>query len=311
MNKLFIGIEIGGTKLQIAIGNQNADIIEHYRKPVEKNKGAEGIRNNIEKIVKQILKKYKILSIGVGFGGPIDIQTGKVILSYQIKNWENFNLKNWLQEITHLPVTVENDANTAALGESLKGCGKDYKIVFYTTLGSGVGGGLIINGNIYHGAKPGESEIGHIRLNKKGTIVEDECSGWAVDKKIRTYINKHPKSTLAKIVGENKHEAKYLIYALKQKDKAAQKILTNTAKNLAFGLSHVVQLFHPEVIILGGGLSLIGEPLRKYVSKYLPKFIMKSFLPGPDIKIASLKENVVCIGALYLAMKNIKLKNKN
>jgi glucokinase len=90
-----------------------------------------------------------------------------------------------MQELVHVPVQVDNDANTAALAEGVRGAGKHSNPVFYVTLGSGVGGGLAVNGAIFHGAIPGEAEIGHVRLDKSGTIVEKRCSGWAVDRRIR------------------------------------------------------------------------------------------------------------------------------
>src|SRR6185295_6797087 len=101
------------------------------------------------------------------------------------------------------PVTVENDANTACLGEALRGAGVGRNPVFYVTLGSGVGGGLVVDGRIYHGAMPGEAEIGHVRLDRNGTTVESRCSGWAVDAKVRALKATEPDSLLARLVSEN------------------------------------------------------------------------------------------------------------
>ena len=149
---------------------------------------------------------------------------------------------------------VDNDANAATLGEALHGAGVGYDPVFYATLGSGVGGGLVVNGKIYHGAKPGEAEIGHVLLDRGGTIVESRCSGWAVDARIRQLQIVEPDSLLAKLIGNSAGgEARYLAPALQRGDAAAARILVETAGDLAFGLSQVVHLFHPEVIVLGGG----------------------------------------------------------
>ena len=138
--------------------------------------------------------------------------------------------------------------------------------VFYVTLGSGVGGGLVVDGRIYHGAKPGEAEIGHVRLDRQGTIVEARCSGWAVDARIRDLKAKEPGCLLAQLAGQTVGgEAKHLAAAWEQGDAVAKRLLKETAEDLAFGLSHVVHLLHPEVIILGGGLSGVGEPLRAAV----------------------------------------------
>jgi glucokinase len=235
----------------------------------------------------------------------VDWRTGKICCSHQIEAWENFPIRDWLHKMTSLPVTVDNDANTASLGEALHGAGVGCDPVFYVTMGSGVGGGLTAGEKIYHGARPGESEIGHLRLDKFGRIVESSCSGWAVDQKIRAAISKNVKSPLAHLVGETVGgEAKFLSAALKKKDPVAQRILEDTASDLSFALSHVVHLFHPEIIVLGGGLSLVGEPLRAAVKKALPKFMMDVFAPGPKISLAKLGEDAVPVGALELAKRH-------
>jgi glucokinase len=165
-----------------------------------------------------------------------------------------------------------------------------------------VGGGLVVDGKIYHGATPGEAEIGHVRLDRQGTIVESRCSGWAVDRRIRELRTKAPDSVLAKLTAEEKSgESKHLAAALGQKDKTALGLLNEVAEDLAFGLSHVTHLFHPEVIVLGGGLSGVGEPLRAAVERALATHIMEAFLPGPKILLSALKEDAVPVGALELA----------
>ncbi len=162
-----------------------------------------------------------------------------------------------------------------------------------------------VNGSIYHGAKPGESEIGFIAYDKAGSTIESLCSGWAVDGKIRKYIEAHPQSILAEIVdNETGSEARFLLPAYRRGDRGAQAILNETAEDLAFGLSHVVHLLNPEVIILGGGLSLVGEPLQAAVRQSMNKFTDISYSPGPEIRITELGENVVCTGALLLAIMN-------
>ena len=304
--KKYLGIEIGGTKLQITLGDINGTILKKSRTDVGDIKEAKNIRDKIEPGIRDFLASDKIESIGVGFGGPVNHKEGTIAVSHQVKGWKGFHLAEWLNHISGLPVQVENDANTAALAEAYLGSGKTYDKVFYVTLGSGVGGGYIMNGDIYHGLEPGESEIGHVLCDKTGTTIESLCSGWAVDKKIRGYISNNPNSYLAALVGNHTHsEAKYLGRAVREGDSDAQAILDDTAEDLAFGLSHVIHLFHPEVIILGGGLSLMGELLRKSVAFSLPGFIMKAFQPGPDLRIAALSEDVVSIGALLLA-KNVK-----
>ncbi len=198
---------------------------------------------------------------------------------------------------------VDNDANVAALGEARRGAGRGANPVFYVTLGSGVGGGLVVDGRIYHGAKPGEAELGHLRLDRAGTILESRCSGWAVDAKIRELKNREPSSALAQMLGpELGGEARHLIAALAQNDPAAHRILNETTADLAFGLSHVTHLFHPAAIIIGGGLSTVGEPLRAAIAHSLNLFVMDALKPAPQILLTKLAEDAVPTGALELAI---------
>lgn len=302
MEDNYIGIEIGGTKLQIVLGSEFGRINERRRFAVDRGAGGAGIRAQIQTAVASMVQEFKVRGIGVGFGGPVDWRTGRICVSHHVEGWSDFELANWLQALTHLPVRVDNDANVAALGEARCGAGMAFDPVFYVTLGSGVGGGLTVEGRIFHGAAPGESELGHVRLDRSGATVESRCSGWAVDAKIRKLRMAGSSSILCRLVGEAQGgEAKHLSHALATGDLAAWEILSETAQDLAFGLSHVVHLCHPAVIVLGGGLSLIGEPLRQAVSEALPGCLMEAFRPGPSVKLAALGEDAVPVGALFLA----------
>jgi len=300
--QLFAGIEIGGTKLQFVTADGTGKIVERRKLAVDAREGAQGIRKQIEKTLLGLLASHEPQAIGVGFGGPVDWKTGTICRSHQIEGWSEFDLAGWLRQLTATPVFVDNDANVAALGEARHGAGVGFNPVFYVTLGSGVGGGLVVNEGIYHGSVPGEAEIGHVRLDRSGTTVESRCSGWAVDARIRELAKKEPMSVLAQKLGSTRGgEAKYLITALDEGDSLASRILAETAEDLAFGLSHVVHLFHPAIIIIGGGLSGVGEPLRVTVQNKLRQFIMEAFAPGPSVQLAKLGEDAVPMGALELA----------
>lgn len=299
---LFAGIEIGGTKLQMVVGDQRGRIVEKLKFKVNKESGAEGIRNTIKNNLPEMLKGKNIHRIGVGFGGPVDWKSGKICKSHQIEGWSGFDIAGWLRELASIESVVENDANTAAYGEAICGAGRGLNPVFYITLGSGVGGGLVVDGKIYHGKEPGECEIGHVRLNKSGITVESQCSGWAVDRKIRDAINSNQQTKLRELVGNRYgNEACFLPDAISSNDPVAIKILHETCEDLAFALSHVVHLFHPQVIVIGGGLSNLGELLRGKVAELLPGFVMEAFHPVPQIKIAELGEDAVPVGAILLA----------
>ena len=300
----FVAIEIGGTKLQLLVGDSSATILDEVRLTVDRSRGGAGIRAQIEEALPRLLARWQPSATGVGFGGPVDWQTGQVCCSHQIEGWSNFPLGEWLSQLTQRPVAVDNDANLAALGEATHGAGAGCDPVFYMTLGSGVGGGLVAGGAIYHGAKPGESEIGHLRLDRQGTVLESRCSGWAVDEKVRRLQETGAAVQLNWPSGSPPGgEARWLGPALQRNDPDARRILRETAEDLAFGLSHVVHLFHPETIVMGGGLSQIGEPLREALAGALRGFVMEAFGEGPSVRLAALGERAVPAGCLVAARR--------
>lgn len=305
----FIGIEIGGTKLQLVIGNTQGNIEACKRYTIDPLAGATGIQADISICFLEWKDLYMkdVAAIGVGFGGPVDWTNGTVQVSHQVQGWESFNLKEWLEGLTGKPVFLDNDANVAALGEGVHGWGKQHNKLFYITLGSGIGGGMFADGKLYHGRAPGEMEIGHLRLDKSGTTLESRCSGWAVNEKVNRYITANPQSLLSELAKTGNAPAAALLKpALLQKDTAALKIVNEIADDLAFALSHLVHLLHPEIIVIGGGLSLLGEGLRLPVTATLPGYLLSSFLPAPSIQVTKLGENVVPVGAIELAKLALK-----
>lgn len=298
-----IAIEIGGTKLQIANGDPEPGILrEISRYDVDKSQGAEGILKTIRTHLDSM--SGSIESISVGFGGPINYKSGTIMDSHQIGGWAGFNLKDWFKNRYNADLYFENDANAAALAEARFGAGKGFDKVFYITLGSGVGGGYVVNEKIYHGNAPGEAEIGLMRMNKHGHTIESLCSGWALNNMIRDRIQHDERSILKKIVGNVEfHQAKYLSEAMEQKDQLALEIFDEYCDNLAFGISHVCHLFNPEVIVIGGGVSLIGDRLIELVRQKLPVYLSPSYHPGPQLKLSGLGEQVVLVGALSLSFQ--------
>lgn len=300
-----LALEIGGTKLQLVSGTAQGLIQRRWRATVDRTAGAEGIRRQIQSWLPEALATHPA-ALGVGFGGPVDWRTGAIAKSHQIEGWSGFEIGAWLEQQAGLPVSVDNDANVAALGEAVAGNGRGASTVFYVTLGSGVGGGLVVDGQIYHGAKPGESELGHVRLDKSGVLVEQRCSGWALDRRIREAIALHPGSPLAQLAdGSTSGEARFLAAALSRNDPLAHAILSELADNLGFALSHVIHLMHPERIVIGGGVALTGEPLRSAVAEAIRLYLMEVFLPGPPIFLAALREDAVPVGALRLAASRV------
>lgn len=302
----YLGIEIGGTKLQIVAGDGSGRITRRWRASIDRAAGGVAIRDQIRTGAAEIRTGLAPLAIGVGFGGPIDWRTGRIARSHQIEGWENFELKPWLEHETGLPVFTENDANTAALAEATVGAGAGADPVFYFNMGSGVGGGIVSGGQIYHGRPPGEAEFGHLRIDRNGATVESRCSGWAIDHRIRTAALDHRDGILAQLTLQSQGgEARYLATALEQGDSIAQGIIAELAGDLGFALSHVIHLLHPAAIVMGGGLSLIGEPLRSAVAAALPANVMEVFHPVPPVRLAALGEESVPVGALILARNSV------
>src|SRR5947209_5704608 len=184
----YLGIEIGGTKLQLGIGPGDGTLAGLWRDTVDVVAGADGIRRQISAAVPELLARSgidraQVKGVGIGFGGPVDDATRTVIKSHQIAGWDGFPLADWIADITGLPAVLGNDADVAGLAEALFGAGKGLSPIFYITIGSGIGGGFIINGEIYRGVGRGAAEIGHLRIPYHGyeQPLEQLASGWGME----------------------------------------------------------------------------------------------------------------------------------
>lgn len=303
-----VGVEIGGTKLQIVTAASPTTITRRWRTAADRGGGGSAIRQQIEIGLAELLGAARPRAIGVGFGGPIDVAAGVTCRSHQVDGWDRFPIWRWLADLAGVPVAVENDANVAALGEATHGGGRGLDPTFYANFGSGVGGGLVVGGEVYHGRPPGEMEFGHLRLDRDGRTVESQCSGWAVDRRICAAIGDSPTCDLAARCGHAEGgEAKHLAASVVAGCPVARQVIDAVAADVAFALSHVVHLLHPRVIVLGGGLSLVGEPLRAAIDAALSSAVMEAFRPPPPVVLAALGEDAVPVGALELASRIAKM----
>jgi glucokinase len=317
---LYLGIEIGGTKLQLGVGPGDGTLKGLWRGTVDAAAGGDGIRRRMTAAVPELLhnagvERSQLAGVGIGFGGPVDDATRTVIKSHQIEGWDNFPLAEWISDMLGLPTALGNDADVAGLAEALFGAGKGLSPIFYITIGSGIGGGLVINGEIYRGCGRGAAEIGHLALTVyfsdtvERCILEEYASGWAIGQ--RATHGKPGKVKGSKLL--KRVDGKRPQLTAEQVGKAAQEgdpyaiwVLQQTWPYLAEGICQMITLLCPRRIIIGGGVSLIGEallfqPLRKLVAER----VFQPFAGCYEIVPAALGEEVVVHGALALARRRL------
>lgn len=323
---MYLGMEIGGTKLQLGVGADDGKLRGLWRGTVDAGAGPEGIRRQIVAAVPELLAKAGIergdlRAAGIGFGGPVDDATHTVIKSHQIEGWDNFPLADWIAEVVGLPAVLGNDADVAGLAEALHGAGKGLSPIFYITIGSGIGGGFIINGEIYRGCGQGAAEIGHLRLLVGGRsqnggfdtaedVLEGVASGWALGLRaqLSARVSSEQYQTILRLAGGDAKQitAQHISEAANQGDCSAKSLLEMPLFYLAHAICHIIVLLCPRRIIIGGGVSLMGEkllfePLRRMVAER----VFKPFAGLTDIVPAALGEEVVVHGALALAHKRL------
>jgi len=296
---LAVGIEIGGTKLQAGIGLRDGRLIALVRRTVDPSQGGAGIREQIPSLIEEAIAKAgaspkDLVGLGIGFGGPVDSKRGRILLSHQIEGWSDFPLRDWLQKKVEVPVVLQNDAKTAALAEATIGAGKGLKRIFYITVGSGVGGGLVVDGAPDVGQGLGAGEIGHTWVpdpdSGKPDKLEHVASGWSIGKRGSRRLGRELSGAeVAALAGKG--------------DATAKKTVEESAEALAIGIGNVLALLHPERFIVGGGVSLMGDlwwgPLRKALAD---RYAFAPFAQSYDVVPSALGEEVVVIGAVLLGL---------
>jgi glucokinase len=335
---LLLGIEIGGTKLQLGLGHGDGTILALDRRAIDPARGAAGILAQIPEALDSLLARSgvaraEIAALGIGFGGPVDAGRGVVTTSHQVSGWDRFPLADWARRHLGVPLAVlQNDADTAGLGEARFGAGVGLSPVLYVTIGSGIGGGLIIDGQIYRGAGAGAIEIGHLwvvdRINCDQDVLtlEDVASGWAITRAARDFAarqsravqeqgqrqgrgrdenanGREPWLVLRLVDGDrDRINPAVVAEAARLGDQEAAFILGKAVAAMANALNQAVTLLAPRRIILGGGVSMIGEaqwfqPIRARLDLHLFPPFRGTF----DVVPAALGEAVVVQGALALA----------
>jgi glucokinase len=323
---MYLGIEIGGTKLQLGLGQGDGILTGLWRGDVDVAQGPEGIRRQILAAVPELLTRSgvdrgEVRAVGIGFGGPVDDATHRVIKSHQIQGWDDFPLADWITDLLGWPAVLGNDADCGGLAEALFGAGQGRSPIFYITVGSGIGGGLIIDGQIYRGAGRGAAEIGHLPVaepTKTGIEfrpLEEAASGWAIARKAQEWIEqRHPDGlrgadALVRLAGGGKDRisAKHVGQAAAQGNALAALVLNRATDCLAGAIAQVIALLCPRRFVIGGGVALLGEeiffqPLRQKVAG----LVFAPFAGCYDIVSATLGEEMVVHGALVLARRKLE-----
>jgi len=193
---MFLGIEIGGTKLQLGVGTGDGPPCTAFRRlDVDAARGAAGILEQIDRAGHELMRESHFRAVGFGFGGPINGPAGIVTTSHQVAGWDNFPLANWCSKTLGVPTYLGNDCDMAALAEARFGAGRGKRGVFYVTVGTGVGGGLVLDGQLFGSNRPAIAEIGHLRPGldavEASQTIESIASGRGIETTIREFIAGH------------------------------------------------------------------------------------------------------------------------
>ena len=313
MKNYIIGIDIGGSYIKSGIVKYDGEIVASMKIPTPMSVGVGSMENVFKTIAARLteqagITKENTIGVGVGSAGAVDSSLGEVCFAANL-TMERFPLASVAEEALGLPVKVANDANCACLGEWKFGSGKNFSDMILVTLGTGVGGGIIVDNKLLTGNRGAGGEIGHMLLCKGGRqcscgrkgCFEAYVSGGALVSQTIEAMQKDRKTKLWKIMDESKMITPKLIFDMSREDKLAKKIVGDYIVNLAEGLVDLGNIFRPQAIIIGGGLSAQGDyliaPVREYVNGHL---FAKDTTPQVEILQAKLGNNAGVIGAASL-----------
>jgi len=344
----FLGIEIGGTKLQLGVGSGDGKLVALDRFDVRPKLGAAGILEQIETSARVLISRHGVSAIGIGFGGPVDSAGGIVTKSHHVDGWDGHALVDWCRRVLALPATLENDCDSAGLAEARYGAGQGCKAVLYVTVGTGIGGGLAVDGQIYRGNGHGAAEIGHLRpglhADRPDQTVESMASGWGIAAAAQARLSdpiSHPFIPLTaglvrttpdevrqRLIETEEAEEEYaadlwercggkvdqltthmVALAAGEGNEIAREVLTHACQALGWGIAQAITLLSPQVVVMGGGVSLMDEslflvPIRDEVERYVfpPQLNKYKIVP------AQLGEAVVVHGAIAAAAESAAKK---
>lgn len=322
--KKIIGIDLGGTTAKIGILNQSGEIERKWELPTDISEEGSLIVPNIIQSIHEVLESENLavsdfLGIGMGTPGTVNRNDGTVIGAYNL-NWKTEQLiREQVESGTGIPFFLDNDANVAALGEQWKGAGNNEKNVSFITLGTGVGGGLVSDGNLIHGAIDAAGEVGHITVEpygyectcgKKGCL-EQYASATGIVRLARDLAVDYTEESELKVLVENDEpiDAKRVFDFAKAGDAYANQVVDKVSFYLGLALGNIANILNPSTIVLGGGVSQAGDFLVEKVSRVVEEFTFPTIRSITKIKIAELGNDAGMIGAASLVINELDNNN--
>ena len=281
MNRYCFGVDIGGTTVKLGLFNADGDLLEKWEIPTVTEDNGKAILPDVarsihRKMDEREMTRDEVLGVGVGAPGPVDSE-GTVYGAVNL-GWGTFSIKKELQTLLNMPVEAGNDANVAALGEMWQGGAKGYEGVVLVTLGTGVGGGVIVHGKILSGSTGSAGEIGHVHVNddeeascncgNKGCL-EQYVSATGV---VRLANEKLAESDRPSLLRDRPMSAKAVWDAVKQGDPLAMEVAEDFGWYLGKALAVVAGVVNPEIFVIGGGVSKAGNVLIDYIQKNYQKY---------------------------------------
>jgi len=316
-NKISLGIDLGGTKIIAALVDRQGRILARdYRETMPADGQAAVIARMIDAACTVMeaggVNASQVAAVGVAAPGPIDAESGVVTAPPNLPGWKDVPLRRLMEEDLSVPTWLENDANAAALGEHRFGAGKGTRHMIYVTASTGIGGGLILDGQLYRGATGAAGEIGHITLLPKGPhcgcgnrgCLEALASGKAIAREARERVSRGVPTLIGDLAEGDLDQisAKLVAQAAAQGDIPAREIIEEAMSYLGLGMASLVNLFNPELIVIGGGLTKMGELLFDPVRRIIARTAFRSSAEAVEVVPAQLGDDVGVLGAAAVAM---------
>jgi len=309
---LVIAVDLGGTQIRVALSDLEGQFLRRVACPTEAAQGQEAVmRRLVARIqeVRQGIPDKDILGVGIGSPGPVDALAGLIISPPNLPGWEEVPLRDFLEQRLSLPVRLANDANAAALGEWAFGDGRGRQNVVYVTISTGIGGGVIAEGRLLLGHRGLAGEVGHMTLLPEGPRCncgnygcwEALASGTAIARDGAEAVRVHPASRLAKLCEKDPErvDARMVATAAGLGDRAAKEIIERAAFYCGVGVANLLHLYSPEIVLIGGGVSKMGDILFTTVRQVVLERVMRPYRSVP-IEPAALDVDVGLLGTVAL-----------